>query len=66
MIDGLITQSLANMPSFFSSTTIIIGGLFALLAWFFSPVALLGATAFVVAILYSREFHSDVLNVLND
>lgn len=39
---------------------------FALLAWFFSPVALLGATAFVVAILYSREFHSDVLNVLND
>lgn len=32
MLDGLIAQSLANMPAFFSSTTIIIiGGLFALL-----------------------------------
>ena len=32
MLDGLIAQSLASMPSFFSSTTIIIiGGLFALL-----------------------------------
>lgn len=171
MIDGLVTQSLANMPSFFSSTTIIIiGGLFALLgstqqatevvreipfavrtsvlifdlkillligcfvyaffrftwamrlntfvalavasmppakefeaglhdrelyatrggkllgfaaetfndglrgyyfafalmAWFFSPVALIASTVFVVLVLYSREFRSDVLGVLND
>jgi len=39
---------------------------FALLAWFFSPLALMGATAFVVVILYGREYHSDVLDVLHD
>jgi len=39
---------------------------FAALAWFFSPWAMLGATAGVVFILYRREFHSDVLAVLNE
>lgn len=37
---------------------------FAVIAWFFSPVALAGATVTVVAILYSREYRSDVLQVL--
>ncbi|RMX18537.1 DUF599 domain-containing protein [Vandammella animalimorsus] len=37
---------------------------FAALAWFFSPLALMAATALVVFILYSREFHSDVLKIL--
>jgi uncharacterized membrane protein len=39
---------------------------FALLAWFISPAAMVGATLIVVAILYSREFRSDVLQVLRD
>lgn len=39
---------------------------FAALAWFFSPVAMMGATVLVVAVLYSREFHSQVLAVLKD
>jgi len=39
---------------------------FALLAWFVSPLAMVGATLVVVAILYSREFRSDVLKVLRD
>ena len=39
---------------------------FAAMAWFFSPLAFLMATILVVAILYSREFRSDVLQVLND
>ncbi len=37
---------------------------FAVIAWFFSPVAFAFATAFVVAILYSREYRSDVLEIL--
>ncbi|MFM7024665.1 MAG: DUF599 domain-containing protein [Limnohabitans sp.] len=39
---------------------------FAALAWFFSPLALVIATALVVVILYSREFRSEVLHVLRD
>jgi len=39
---------------------------FALLAWFVSPVAMVIATAIVVAILYSREFRSEVLHILRD
>jgi len=39
---------------------------FAAMAWFFSPVALVVATALVVLILYGREFKSDVLEVLKD
>ena len=39
---------------------------FAAMAWFFSPLALVLATALVVVILYSREFRSDVLHVLRD
>ena len=39
---------------------------FAALAWFFSPVAMMVATVMVVAVLYSREFHSHVLAVLKD
>jgi len=39
---------------------------FALLAWFVSPLAMVAATLVVVAILYSREFRSDVLKVLRD
>jgi len=38
---------------------------FAVMAWFFSPVALMASTAFVVVILYSREFKSEVLELLN-
>lgn len=37
---------------------------FAAMAWFFSPLALVLATALVVLILYGREFRSDVLQVL--
>jgi uncharacterized membrane protein len=37
---------------------------FAVIAWFFSPLAFAFATAFVLLILYSREFRSDVLEVL--
>ena len=39
---------------------------FAAMAWFFSPLALVLATALVALILYSREFRSDVLHVLRD
>ena len=39
---------------------------FAATAWFFSPWAMIAATAFVIAILYRREFHSDVLALLNE
>jgi uncharacterized membrane protein len=39
---------------------------FALMAWFFSPVALVVATAAVVFILYNREFHSNILRSLRD
>ncbi len=39
---------------------------FAAMAWFFSPLALVMATALVVLILYSREFRSEVLQVLKD
>jgi uncharacterized membrane protein len=37
---------------------------FAVIAWFFSPFAFACATAFVLIILYSREYRSDVLEVL--
>jgi uncharacterized membrane protein len=37
---------------------------FAVIAWFFSPLAFAVATAFVVLILYSREYRSEVLHVL--
>ncbi len=39
---------------------------FALLAWFVSPLAMVLATLIVVAILYCREFRSEVLQVLRD
>jgi uncharacterized membrane protein len=39
---------------------------FAAMAWFFSPLAFSVATALVVAILYMREFHSEVLHVLRE
>ncbi len=39
---------------------------FAALAWFFSPLAMVVATVLVVAVLYSREFHSDILLTLRD
>lgn len=39
---------------------------FAALAWFISPMAMILGTLIVVAILYSREFHSDVLHVLGE
>jgi len=37
---------------------------FAAAAWFFSPWALMAASAAVVWVLYRREFHSEVLAVL--
>ena len=37
---------------------------FAVIAWFFSSFAFALATAFVLLILYSREYRSDVLEVL--
>ncbi len=37
---------------------------FAVIAWFFSTLAFAGATAFVLLILYHREYRSDVLEVL--
>ena len=37
---------------------------FAACAWFVSPWALMGVTTGVVWVLYRREFHSDVLEVL--
>ena len=39
---------------------------FAAIAWFFSPIAFLIATAGVVYILYEREFGSEVLGVLTE
>ncbi|OGB86779.1 MAG: hypothetical protein A3G82_26915 [Burkholderiales bacterium RIFCSPLOWO2_12_FULL_67_210] len=39
---------------------------FAALAWFVSPLAMVLGTLAVVAILYSREFHSEVLHLLRD
>ena len=39
---------------------------FAALAWFVSPLAMVLATLIVVAILYSREFRSEVLKILKD
>ncbi len=39
---------------------------FAVVAWFFTPWAFIGATAFVVWVLYRREFHSDVLATLRE
>jgi uncharacterized membrane protein len=38
---------------------------FAVIAWFFSPIAFAMATAMVVMILYSREYRSDVLKLLD-
>ena len=38
---------------------------FAAIGWFFSPLVFAVATAGVVYILYQREFHSEVLDVLN-
>jgi uncharacterized membrane protein len=37
---------------------------FAVIAWFFSPVAFAIATAMVLLILYAREYRSEVLEVL--
>ena len=39
---------------------------FALMAWFFSTIAFVAATAVVLLILYNREFHSEVLQVLKE
>jgi uncharacterized membrane protein len=38
---------------------------FAALGWFFSPTVFICATAGVIYILFQREFHSEVLEVLN-
>lgn len=37
---------------------------FAAIGWFFSPIVFVLATLGVISILYRREFHSDVLDVL--
>ena len=37
---------------------------FAAVAWFFSPWAMLAATAGVIWVLYRREFRSEVLQAL--
>jgi uncharacterized membrane protein len=39
---------------------------FAAIAWFFSPLAMVVATGLVAAILYMREFRSEVLKILRD
>ena len=39
---------------------------FAAVAWFFSPWAMMAATAGVIWILYRREFHSEVLQALSE
>jgi uncharacterized membrane protein len=39
---------------------------FAVMGWFFSPMIFVLTTLLIVAILYNREFRSDVLEVLND
>ena len=38
---------------------------FAAMAWYVSPLAFLVGTAAVIFILFRREFHSDVLDILN-
>lgn len=38
---------------------------FAAVGWFFSPLMFMVSTVGVIYILYQREFHSDVLGVLN-
>jgi uncharacterized membrane protein len=37
---------------------------FAAMGWFFSPLVFVLTTLMVVAILYSREFRSEVLDIL--
>lgn len=39
---------------------------FAAILWFLSPVALVAGTAVVVWVLYRREFHSEVVKLLNE
>ncbi|MEY4754210.1 MAG: hypothetical protein RJA44_1885 [Pseudomonadota bacterium] len=39
---------------------------FAAVLWFISPLALVLGTAGVIGVLYRREFHSDILAVLNE
>ncbi len=39
---------------------------FAAMGWFFSPLFFTVTTLLIVAILYNREFHSDVLKVFDD
>jgi uncharacterized membrane protein len=39
---------------------------FALLAWFVSPLVMVLSTAVVVAVLFRREFRSEVLQILKD
>lgn len=39
---------------------------FAAIGWFFSPLILVLGTLLVVFILYRREFHSEVLDILKD
>jgi uncharacterized membrane protein len=39
---------------------------FAAIAWFFSPLVFAVVTALVIGVLYTREFHSEVLHVLRD
>jgi uncharacterized membrane protein len=39
---------------------------FATMGWFFSPPFFVVTTILIVAILYNREFHSDVLGVFDD
>ncbi len=46
MLDGLITQNLSQTPAFFSSTSIIIGGLFALLGTSNKAAELVGEIPF--------------------
>ena len=38
---------------------------FAAVGWFFSPLVFVCSTAMVIYILFQREFHSEVLDVLN-
>jgi uncharacterized membrane protein len=39
---------------------------FAMLGWFLSPLAMILVALLVVAVLYNREFRSDVLKILRD
>lgn len=39
---------------------------FAAMSWFFSPLIFAVVSALVVAVLYRREFHSEVLHILRD